>query len=52
MGKRVDKMVRGVMTSGKQQKTKSQAIRILKSAGLIKQSGSHLALGPKAKKKK
>jgi len=47
MGKKVDRAISKVMASGK---SKSSAIAILKSRGVIKQRGKHLAAGRKKKR--
>jgi hypothetical protein len=44
MGKKVDRAIESVMKSGK---SKSSAIAILKSKGVIHQAGKHLAAGKK-----
>jgi len=46
MGKKVDRAISAVQKSGK---TKASAIAILKSKGVIHQSGKHLAYGGKKK---
>jgi len=47
MGAKVDRAIKSVQSSGK---SKSIAIAILKSKGVIHQSGKHLASGSKRKK--
>jgi len=48
MGKKVDTLINKLMASGL---SKSASIATLKKQGTIKQSGKHLALGTKRKKK-
>jgi hypothetical protein len=49
MPKGVDTRIRSLMKQ--RGLSMARAIAILKSRGIIKQSGKHLVLGPKAKKK-
>lgn len=49
MGAKVDRAIEAVMAKGH---SKSSAIRILKDAGTIKQSGKHLVAGRKKARKK
>lgn len=46
MPKKVERTLRKIQNTGK---TKSQAIAIAKSKGLVKQKGRHLAAGPRLK---
>jgi hypothetical protein len=48
MPAKVDRVLNAIQKSGK---SKSSAIAIAKSNGLVKQKGAHLAPGPKMKKK-
>lgn len=49
MGKKVDRAIKAVESTGK---SKGSAIAILKSRGVIHQSGRHLAAGAAQKKGK